>query len=165
MLSKSNLPEDQRDYLSLLGEANRWDELKTIADKEIETAKLTGQFGKESAQYVSDLQRFMAATPEQQQSMLAFKRGEQIVDVGGVKYRLSPSGEVIPVVGESPMPPPPGSVDLNQPIDEQPSTKPTKPTMTPAEATARNAAAIAAAKTTAEKEAVRMGDYEKDIYF
>lgn len=47
VLSKSNLSEDQRDYLSLLGEANRWDELKIIADKEIETAKLTGQFEKD----------------------------------------------------------------------------------------------------------------------
>lgn len=169
VLGKSNLPEDQRDYLSLLGEANRWDELKTIADKEIETAKLTGLFGKEGAQYVSDLQRYMTASPEEQAKMIAFKRGDQIVNLGGglQGVRDAATGAIIPVqAGELPMPPSPtgamplspSGVDLNTPI-EQPPAK----TTTAAEAFAQNAATMAAAKTSAEREAVRMGDYEKDV--
>lgn len=87
-LQSAGLSQEDKDMLDTYARANRWDALGTVADQYIQTARDAGVFTKDATggAYVSDLQRFMSATPEEQAQMLKFKRSGDIKEIAGVPH-------------------------------------------------------------------------------
>ena len=99
-LQRSGLDQEDIGTLDTYARANRWDQLGSVADQYIQTARDAGVFTKDtsSGAYVSDLQRFMSASPEEQAQMLKFKRTGQIKEIAGVPHvKDEMSGEWTPL--------------------------------------------------------------------